>query len=199
VGKGQNLHFVIGGTLDIMRDSSDSLRRRAESARYTLVLQDWEAVRYMGVRGDLAVNKELPPGRGFMVKAIGASLVQVCMPYMDGGGSDQELGKFISNIKSKHAPAAQWSYQSNDLSSLEAAMGTEVSLGQPMDVEGAVLSDLSELLKMQESMAESFQELEIPEARNFARVEIEGDGGGSRRKSGSKPKAKAKSKSKGKK
>ncbi|NIN66845.1 MAG: hypothetical protein GTO63_19565, partial [Anaerolineae bacterium] len=80
VGKGHNLHFVISGSLDIMRDSSDKLRRRAESARYTLVMQDYEAVRYMGVRGDFTVNKELPPGRGFLVKAISASMVQMCLP-----------------------------------------------------------------------------------------------------------------------
>ncbi len=197
VGKGQNLHFVIAGSTDIMRDSSDKLRRRAESARYTLVLQDWEQVRYMGVRGDLAVNKELPPGRGFMVKAISASMVQVCNPYLDGTG-DQDLGKFIANIKSKHSGKAVWSYQSEDLSPLEAAMGAEASLANPMEVESAVLSDLSDLMSMQADMADAFTATEIPDASDFASVEIETDGGGSKGKRKSKAKSKSKSKSKGK-
>ena len=62
VGKGRNMHLVIGGTLGIMRSGGDELRRRAESARYTLVLQDYEAVRYMGAKGNFSITKELPPG-----------------------------------------------------------------------------------------------------------------------------------------
>ncbi len=95
VGKGKNLHFVLSGTLDIMRGSGNDLRRRAESSRYTLVLQDVEHVRYMGIRGDFSGYKDLPPGRGFLVKAVQAPLVQMAMPFVDGKGGlsgEEQLG-----------------------------------------------------------------------------------------------------------
>ncbi len=106
VGKGKNIGFVIAGSMDITRDSSDKLRRRAESARYTLVLNDVEAVRYMGVRGLSIPDKELPPGRGYLVKAVTADQTQICLPFIEavnGAGPDAQLSKIIGEIRKKYA------------------------------------------------------------------------------------------------
>ena len=202
VGKGQNLHFVIGGSLDIMRDSSDKLRRRAESSRYTLVLQDYEAVRFMGVRGGIAVNKELPPGRGFMVKAVSASMTHICLPVIEGENGtspDEQLGKMIDSIQKKYPQAARWSYPSGDLSVLEAAIQAEVGAadGSAPPISASGTSDSSDALaELEKLMAEqSDSEIdEIPEAGNFAAVAV-----GDKKKSKSKAepkKAKAKAKKK---
>jgi DNA segregation ATPase FtsK/SpoIIIE-like protein len=203
VGKGQNLHFVIGGSLDIMRDSSDKLRRRAESSRYTLVLQDYEAVRFMGVRGNFTVNKELPPGRGFLVKAVAASMTQICTPVMDGvdGTSpDQQLGNMIDSIKKKYPKAAQWSYPGSNLSVLEAAIMAAVGAadGSAPPISSTTTEDvgdaLAELEKlMAEQTAGDFDE--IPEAGEFAKVNVEGK---KSKKSKAKPKSAAKKGSKAK-
>jgi len=199
VGKGQNLHFVIGGSLDIMRDSSDKLRRRAESSRYTLVLQDYEAVRFMGVRGNFTVNKELPPGRGFLVKAVTASMTQICLPVMegvDGTSPDQQLGNIIDSIQKKYSKSAQWSYPGPDLAILEAAIkaGVGAADGSAPPISSAVPTDGGDALaELEKLMAEqSAVEIdEIPEAGNFAKVKVGG-------KKASKSKA-AKSKTKTKK
>ncbi|MFV2044828.1 MAG: FtsK/SpoIIIE domain-containing protein, partial [Anaerolineales bacterium] len=202
VGKGQNLHFVIGGSLDIMRDSSDKLRRRAESSRYTLVLQDYEAVRFMGVRGNFTVNKELPPGRGFLVKAVAASMTQICLPVMeglDGTSPDQQLGSMIDSIKKKYPKAAQWSYPGSDLAVLEAAIraGVGAADGSAPPISSTVATDAGDALaELEKLMAEqSAVEIdEIPEAGDFAKVSV---GGKERSKPKAKPKsAKAKAKKK---
>ncbi len=127
VGKGKNLHFVIGGTLDIMRGSGNDLRRRAESSRYTLVLQDVEHVRYMGIRGDFSGFKDLPPGRGFLVKAVQAPLVQIAMPFVEGKGGlsgEEQLVQLIGAIRSKYKGRAVWSYTAGDLTSLGGSVAS---------------------------------------------------------------------------
>ena len=185
VGKGHNLYFVIGGSLDILRDSSDQLRRRAESARYTLVLQDFEAVRYMGVRGDLTANQELPPGRGFLVKAISASMVHVCLPFvegtMDGVPAEDQLNNLIGDIKKKYRKPAQWSYSAEDLGVLEAAIGAGPDAEDIVSGAAAIataqteaMSELKDLMSMQAELAAQFSE-EIPEKIEFATVEVPAD------------------------
>jgi S-DNA-T family DNA segregation ATPase FtsK/SpoIIIE len=164
IGKGENLHFVIGGSQDIMRNSSDKLRKRAESCRYTLVLQDAEALRYMGVRDRFAIKKELPPGRGFMVKAVQASLTQICLPVLDGidGTSpDEQLGELISGIQKKNRKSAQWSYQAKDLSILDTAIrattepsdaGSSYAAPATSAEPSAAMADLEKLLAEQAAM-----------------------------------------------
>jgi hypothetical protein len=189
VGKGQNLHFVIGGSLDIMRDSTDKLRRRAESSRYTLVLQDYEAARYMGVRGTFTVKKDLPPGRGFLVKAVQASLTQICLPFVDGADGrppDEQLSGIIGGIRKKYRKSAQWSYQAKDLSVLEAAIsaatdGTDGSSSSSTTVDMSAeasdaMAELEKLLAEQESSVTE----EIPEAGDFASVEAKTEEGTSK-------------------
>ncbi len=175
VGKGKALHLVIGGTLGIMRNSTDELRRRVEGSRYMLVLQDFEAVRYMGVRANFSVTKELPPGRGFLVKAVTASLVQMATPMV----SDEELADLIGAIRSAYPQRAQWSYAAPDLAALEAAIRGEAPAATPAAPSPAdqasndMMAELQKLMAMQADMTSQLNASAIPEASNFASVTIE--------------------------
>ncbi len=201
VGKGKNISFVIAGSMDITRDSSDKLRRRTESGRYTLVLNDVEAVRYMGVRGLSMPSKDLPPGRGYLVKAVTAAQTQICLPFIEeavnGAGPDAQLSKIIGEIKKKFPQRAMWSYHAADLSALETALGVEttepVEETQPTYVPDQVspeaaqaAADLEQVLADQAAMLKSMAAVETPTTFNFTTVEIPDD----------KPSGKAKSSSK---
>ena len=188
VGKGKNLHLVLAGTTNITRDSSDELRRRAESARYTLVLQDVEVVRYMGVRGSFNLKKEMPPGRGFLVKAVNASMVQICLPFLDGELGTDPLDDRIEAIRRKYPQAAQWSYRPKDLGPLEAAIGgaAEIAAEQMATVaaeQTESLAELSQLIALQAELAAQSSG-PIAEGSEFASVEVKTDGGRARGKTG---------------
>ena len=183
VGKGRNLHLVIGGTLGIMRSGGDELRRRAESARYTLVLQDYEAVRYMGAKGNFSVTKELPPGRGFLVKAVSASLVQIGMADVDGvdGRTAQEqLDRLIGDVRASYQPA-KWSYFAADLAVLDKAIrGEDVApaagpAAAPPEAQSTTdaMAAIAELMKAQAGLTGSLGEIAEVNPLNFASVEIE--------------------------
>jgi len=160
VGKGRNLHLVIGGTLGIMRASGDELRRRAESARYTLVLQDYETVRYMGARGNFSLTKEPPPGRGFQVKAVGAALMQAALPAVEGlnGRTAQEqLDTMIGAIRAAYPPA-KWSYFADDLAILDKAIRGEAPPAEapaPDQSEVDAQKMLADLMASQSAMMDS--------------------------------------------
>ncbi len=189
VGKGKNLHLVIGGTLNIMRNSSDELRRRTEGSRYTLVLQDFEAVRYMGVRANFSANKELPPGRGFLVKAVSAALVQMVTPVVDGRNgrsADEQLAEMIRAIRAAYPQRAQWSYAAPDMAALEAALRGEAvpAPAAPSPADQAtdnMMAELQKLMAMQAEMAGQLTASAIPEASNFASVTIEVPEGGDKK------------------
>ena len=176
VGKGRNMHIVIGGTLGIMRASGDDLRRRAESARYTLVLQDYETVRYMGARGNFSLVKEPPPGRGFQVKAVSVALTQMAIPVVDGlnGQSAQEqLDSMIGAIRAAYTPA-KWSYFGEDLALLDKAIrgeAPEPEAPAPDQTEVDAQKMLDELMASQSAMMDSLNTA-IPDAdpNRFATV-----------------------------
>ena len=180
VGKGRSLHIVMGGTLGIMRSGGDELRRRAESARYTLVLQDYETVRYMGARGNFTVTKELPPGRGFQVKAVSASLVQIATADVEGvnGRSAQDqLDRLIGDIRVAY-PRAKWSYYAADLTQLERAIKGEAaapSAAAPAEppAQSDAMAALAELMAMQANLASQFTPIADANPANFASVEIQ--------------------------
>ncbi|MEK7807884.1 MAG: FtsK/SpoIIIE domain-containing protein [Chloroflexota bacterium] len=179
IGKGKNLHFVVGGTLGILRGGGDEFRKRVEAARFTLVLQDYEAVRYMGARGNFTLTKELPPGRGFLVKAVQASLVQMATP--SSHPSPQEyFDQWIGSIRGKYQ-RAQWSYHAKDLTALEAAIrGETVSVAAPPPAAAAAsdaMAELAKMMSMQANMISSFTTKEIPDAtpNTMASVTIEDD------------------------
>jgi DNA segregation ATPase FtsK/SpoIIIE-like protein len=181
VGKGQKLHFVICGTLNILRNSSDEFRRRADSARYSLVLQDFETVRYMGVRGNFSVTKELPVGRGFLVKAVQASLVQCAVPYVEGkeGTSPEEpLNSWLSAIRAKYPKRAQWSYGAKDLAALEEAIHGEAGsivavTASAVAAQSTAMAELDKLMAMQADLAKEMAETEIPDAKPENMVSFE--------------------------
>ena len=200
IGKGKSLHFVIAGSLQIMRNSSDDLRRRAESSRYTLVLQDLEAVRYMGVRGNFSVKGELPPGRGFLVRSVQATLVQMCAPVVDGRdgrSAEDELKAMIAEIRAAYPARARWSYHAQDLAALEKAIATAVPQDEeeeppspssaptppPTAEESETIAELSQLMAMQAGMAEAV--IEIPEAHTFASVSVDSEAKPAGKKKGS--------------
>src|SRR3990172_5702647 len=186
VGKGKNLHFVIGGSLDIMRKSGDELRRRAEGSRYTLVLQDVEQVRYMGIRGDFSGFKDLPPGRGFLVKAVQAPLVQMAMPFVEGKGGlsgEEQLVQLSGAIRSKYKGRAVWSYTAGDLSSLGGS-AVSVPEGAAAAPQTESLAELEQLLAMQQEMMS--QIVEIPEVTHMvaAKPRKKSDGKSKKKKKG---------------
>jgi hypothetical protein len=167
-----------------------------------LVLQDYEAVRFMGVRGNFTVNKELPPGRGFMVKAVSASMTQICLPVIEGENGispDEQLGKMIDSIQKKYPQAVKWSYTGGEMSVLEAAIQAAVGAadGSAPPISAAGTSDSSDALaELEKLMAEqsAVEFDEIPEVGDFAKVTV---GGKKKSKSKAKPKsAKAKAKKK---
>jgi DNA segregation ATPase FtsK/SpoIIIE-like protein len=180
VGKGKNLNLVVAGTTNITRDSGDELRRRAESSRYSLILNDVETVRYMGVRGSFNIKKDMPPGRGFLVKAVGASMVQICLPYLAVDGASDPLEALIDGIRKKYPQPAEWSYKPDDLGALEAAIGgaAEVAAEQMATVtaeQNQMLADLSALMAMQDEL--TAQAITIPEPGHFASVTVKGGKG----------------------
>jgi hypothetical protein len=185
VGKGKNLHLVIAGSLDIARSSGDDFRRRVESSRYTLVLQDVEHVRYMGIRGDFSGYKDLPPGRGFLIKAVNAPLVQVAMPFVEGKGGlsgDEQLAQLIGSIRSKYRGRAVWSYAAGDLTPLGGAV-VSVPEGAAAIPQTESLAELEQLLAMQEQLMN--QTVEIPEvSRLVAGVPRKKSAGKSKKKKG---------------
>lgn len=78
---GEGLHFVVAGAMDSLND----LRRRIEAANYGLALRTGDALQKLSVMrlpGNVR-DGELALGRGYIVKAGRASLVQTATPYID--------------------------------------------------------------------------------------------------------------------
>lgn len=116
------LHFVIGGSLGALR-SRDDLLKQVEGPRYSLVLQDAEAVRNLGGKVPYALMKaEYPSGRGFAVKSVKVALTQIAMPYSEQAESiEGELDAWVKMIQVQHWPhTAKWRY-SGPLETIETA------------------------------------------------------------------------------
>jgi hypothetical protein len=137
----------------------------------------------MGVRGSFSVNKELPPGRGFLIKAVSGSMIQAAMPYAEGKNglsAEEQLDGLIGAIRAKYPQPAQWSYYAKDLAALETAIkgeeGGAAEVQQPAGAQvapppeaSAAMSELAELLKMQAGMGS----IEIPDADPSQMVSLE--------------------------
>jgi hypothetical protein len=109
----EKLYFVVGGSLGILR-ARDALLKQVESPRYSLVLQDAEAVRSIG--GKLpygSVKAEYPPGRGFVVKSVRTQLTQTAMPYNEiDENVESVLDSWVDRIREKYmGKKAVWRYQ----------------------------------------------------------------------------------------
>jgi hypothetical protein len=107
VGKGRSLHFIVAMGVGAQRGIGDGLRRRIESARYGFVLQDAEAVRTLGVRLRGNPTRELPPGRGWMVKGTRATLAQIAISDFESPNS-RRSGELVTVICSRWGKRAAW-------------------------------------------------------------------------------------------
>jgi DNA segregation ATPase FtsK/SpoIIIE-like protein len=94
------LHFVISGMLD---GTTNELRKRVQSAGYGLGLRTEQALSSLRVQRTPAAlrNKELPVGRGYIVKAGQPALLQVATPYESNGhqmasGDDGDEAAYIA-------------------------------------------------------------------------------------------------------
>ena len=138
----------------------------------------------MGAKGNFSVTKELPPGRGFLVKAVSASLVQIAMADVDGvdGRTAQEqLDGLIGGIRAKYQPA-KWSYYAADLTALDKAIRGEDApaaaagpAAPPPEAQSTTdaMAAIAELMKMQASMTGSLGTVAEVNPLNFASVEIQ--------------------------
>jgi len=117
---GEGVFVVIAGTLD---SSANDLRRRVMSANFGIGLRTAQAVESLRVmRTPSEVRgKELPMGRGFMVKAGQTTLIQVASPYTNGSqvvvedASDEAervinaLDGWVETIAERYPERAAWS------------------------------------------------------------------------------------------
>ena len=105
------LHFVVAGSLSAMR-TRDDLIKQLESPRYSLVLQDAEAVRNQGGKIPHALLKgEYPPGRGFVIKSSRVALTQLATPYNEQEEHVEEvLDAWVDTIHTEHPSLARWRY-----------------------------------------------------------------------------------------
>ena len=137
-GKGKNLHVVMAGSLQIVRGSPDELRKRVESSRYSLIMQDYDTIRSMGVKQLKAPSRELPAGRGYLVKAINAAMVQVALPAIDGRdgrSAEDQIGAIVQGLRRRYPNRAQWSYFGDDVTALET-----LAAGKSLDAAPVVTS-----------------------------------------------------------
>lgn len=100
------LHMIVGGSLGGLR-TRDDFMKQVEASRFSLILQDAEAVRTMGGKLPSAMAKaEYPVGRGFVLKSVRASLTQTGLPTSpDAEDPAIELDTWVEQI------AAQWGKQ----------------------------------------------------------------------------------------
>jgi hypothetical protein len=120
----EGLHFIVAGSLD----SSSALRQRIKASNYGIGLRTSQSINTLGVIKTppaLRGEKELPNGRGFIVRSGYATLLQVASPYQGEGIGEpltgemeedeervaQALDTWVDMICQKHKKAAkvEWS------------------------------------------------------------------------------------------
>jgi DNA segregation ATPase FtsK/SpoIIIE, S-DNA-T family len=118
-----DLHFVLSGSLNLTRQRDDLLRH-IEAVRYAIIMQDYDTVRSMGAQGAHAKG-ELPPGRGYLIKAVKATLMQVAAPHLDGNTSvlpEQYLDDWVTEICDAYTGLKpEWNFK-GDVSALKEVM-----------------------------------------------------------------------------
>lgn len=113
------LHFVVSsGT----KSDSGELKRRIQAANYGIALRTSEAVAALNVMRTPAAlrDRELPVGRGYVVKSGQTTLIQIASPYDDGAAQvdvphdDEEqrataLDRWVQSISARHVEQrASW-------------------------------------------------------------------------------------------
>lgn len=115
------LHFVIGGTLD---SGVSELRRRILAANYGVALRTAQALDTLRVsrRPPEMRGKELPVGRGYVVRSGLADMIQIASPYIsvhseahlagldaDNNRQAEMLDEWVKIIKDQHPEQrAEW-------------------------------------------------------------------------------------------
>ncbi len=105
----EGLHCVIGGSMGILR-SMDDWMKQVVAPRYGLGL-DADAAGALGgrVRGGGA---ELPPGRGYVVKAGRVALIQTALPH-DKNDLEGSLDRWVEEIRAAYEQTARWYMEIN--------------------------------------------------------------------------------------
>jgi S-DNA-T family DNA segregation ATPase FtsK/SpoIIIE len=108
----EGLHFVIGGTLSIMR-SMDDLMKQVVSPRYGLGLDASDAPGALGGRvRSGGSSDEFPPGRGYVVKAGRLSMIQTAIPH-DESDLEGSLDKWVEELMGCCPNRARWYMEIN--------------------------------------------------------------------------------------
>jgi type VII secretion EssC-like protein len=102
----EGLHFIVGGSLGIMR-ANDDLMRQVLAPRYGLGLDANDSPSALGGRARSGAA-ELPPGRGFIVKSGRTSMIQVATPQNDAN-IEQSLDNWVEAICARYETRARWS------------------------------------------------------------------------------------------
>ena len=105
----EGLHCVVGGSMGILR-SMDDWMKQVVAPRYGLGL-DADAAGALGgrVRG---AGEELPPGRGYVVKAGRVALIQTALPH-DENDLEGSLDRWVEQIRAHYSEPARWYMETN--------------------------------------------------------------------------------------
>lgn len=144
------LHFIIGGGLE---GPGNDLRRQVQAANYGIGLRTEAAIDTLRVakRPPGLKGRELPVGRGYIIKAGEATLIQVASPYeaLDLVIPDEEernslaLDYWARQIVEKYpAESAQWSHPVINSPVTAAGGSNAVTNGAGFDDETLQLLDV---------------------------------------------------------
>ncbi len=165
--KGKHLHVIVGGSLDIMRSGGvPDLRKKVESSRHALVLQDVDTVRFMGIRGQFT-SKEMPAGRGYLVRGLSACLMQTAMPVVDGKdgrSADDMLAERLAAVIAREPIKARWSYYAEDFTVIDGLLGVKPAATAPAASNGLASGggapvDLSAFIPATDAQLESTDDM----------------------------------------
>jgi DNA segregation ATPase FtsK/SpoIIIE, S-DNA-T family len=102
----EGLHFVMCGSTAIMR-SMDEMMKQVVAPRFGFGLDASESVSALGGRVRANNTEELPPGRGYIVKAGRLSLIQTAIPH-DESDLEGSLDAWVKEIAAHYTERAQW-------------------------------------------------------------------------------------------
>jgi hypothetical protein len=107
----EGLHFVIGGSLGIMR-SLDDLMKQVVAPRFGLGLDASDAPSALGGRVRAGGGDEFPPGRGYIVKAGRVAMIQTAIPH-DESDLEGSLDSWVEEIIALYPDRARWYIEIN--------------------------------------------------------------------------------------
>jgi DNA segregation ATPase FtsK/SpoIIIE, S-DNA-T family len=127
----EGLHFIIGGSLGVMR-ANDDVTRQVLAPRYGLGMDANDAPSALGGRVRSG-GAELPPGRGYLVKSGRTSMLQIATPQ-DQNNVEQSLDSWVEEIIERYPDHAMWSKDRYPLPEPEppAEQAADGTNGQPV-------------------------------------------------------------------